>query len=1048
MKRPLRYICISLISILIVYTGCEDYGQEILSPFLDPNEILLKDTCAVDVVLFQQQILPVVVRECASSGCHDSDSEAAGINLDNYQSIIQLISTDDTTQSRLWKVFTQDTGDIHQPPLKLESVTSLELQQISNWISQGGLNTNCESYCEFTEVNLSDIELKDHGTPDEETDDYYAFSILVKGANLSSAYILKLGTLDTVGVYNKPLSINLKKTLSESSSIILTLTDTEKKQCVYSKRIKLPDLETPVDDDERCVIMETGLNEIQCHDNGTPDNTDDDFISFYLEPTGEFIGEKYILSGDGFEAAGSYGQKTEFITPAGTAGNGNIILTLSDEDSSACSLEFTLTDPGVCMVNPKCNITQPGLSDIQCNDHKTPDDPSDDFISFTLNPTGTGLSDGYTIRGEGIEASGLYGEPTTFNTPAGTAGEGDFRITLADNDSTACMIEVTITDPGVCDEAPSCNFATTGLTGIQCNNNNTPRDPSDDFISFILNPNGTGLSEGYTLTGAGIDASGIYGENTTFTAPAGSAGQGDLALTLMDNDSASCMVEINVTDPGNCAETPACEVQQTGLANIQCNDNETPNNPEDDFITFTLNPTGNQISDSYTVSGEGIEATGNYGQAETFGTTPGTAGNGDITLTLTDSDSAFCSLEFSLSDPGVCTPDCNILQSGISDVDCNDNGTPNDPQDDFITFTLNPTGVGTGTSYRLIAEGLDETGNFGQNRTFATPPGTAGEGNIVLTITDSESPACNLEVTLEDPGVCTPPCDITQAGLSNIECNNNDTPGDPSDDYFTFTINASAGASTGNYSISGGGINAVGTYGQAVNVESPPGSAGKGDIMVTITDANNPACTASLLLVDRGTCSEEVGCNIIQTGINNIACDDNGTPLDNSDDFLSFTLNPTGTGLGTTYRISGRGIDQQGQYGGPVAFSLAGGSIGQYDIALTITDETDNTCAVTDTLFDPYTCEPDCDDVSNMSYSQDIAPILKDYCTSCHGGNNPAAGIDLSTYEKLKEQTERQRFYGAIIHDNRYSPMPPGGKLIPCEIKAIKAWIDQGAPNN
>lgn len=652
MKRPLLYICISLISILILFSGCEDYGQEILSPFLDPNEIFLKDTCDVDVVLFQQQILPIIVRECASSGCHDSDSEAAGVKLDNYQSIIQLISTDDTTQSRLWNVLSQNTDSIHQPTLKLKSVTTLELQQISNWISQGGLNTNCESYCEFTEVDLSDIEWENNGTSDVETDDYYTFSINVKGANLSSAYILKLGILDTVGVYNKPLSLRLKKTLNESSSIILTLTDTEKKQCVYSKRIRLPDLETPVEEEDDCVITEAGLSEIQCNDN------------------------------------------------------------------------------------------------------------------------------------------------------------------------------------------------------------NTPQDPLDDFISFILNPNGTGLSEGYTLTGTGIDASGIYGESTSFTAPAGSSGQGDMTITLMDNDSASCVAEFIVNDPGNCAETPACELQQAGLANVQCHDNNTPNNPEDDFIIFTLNPMGNQINNSYTVSGEGIEATGKYGQAEPFNTAPGSAGDGDVTLTITDQDATLCSLEITLPDPGFCTPDCNVLQSGLSDVNCHDNDTPDDPQDDYITFTLNPSGVGTSTNYLLTAKGLDETGIYGQNKTFATPRGTAGQGNIVLTMTDSASSDCSLEIILEDPGVCTPPCDITQAGLSNIECNNNDTSENPSDDYFTFTINASAGASTGNYSISGGGVNATGTYGQAVNVESPLGSAGKGDITITITDANNPACTASLLLVDRGTCSE------------------------------------------------------------------------------------------------------------------------------------------------------------------------------------------------
>jgi hypothetical protein len=42
----------------------------------------------------------------------------------------------------------------------------------------------------------------------------------------------------------------------------------------------------------------------------------------------------------------------------------------------------------------------------------------------------------------------------------------------------------------------------------------------------------------------------------------------------------------------------------------------------------------------------------------------------------------------------------------------------------------------------------------------------------------------------------------------------------------------------------------------------------------------------------------------LAANVDDIVCSDNGTP-DQTDDLYTFTLNPTGSGLGTTYSVTG-----------------------------------------------------------------------------------------------------------------------------------------------
>lgn len=85
----------------------------------------------------------------------------------------------------------------------------------------------------------------------------------------------------------------------------------------------------------------------------------------------------------------------------------------------------------------------------------------------------------------------------------------------------------------------------------------------------------------------------------------------------------------------------------------------------------------------------------------------------------------------------------------------------------------------------------------------------------------------------------------------------------------------------------------------------------------------------------------------------------------------------------------------------------------------------------------------------NMSFSNDILPILQTSCTGCHGNTNPSAGINLSTYSGVAAMANSGRLVGAIRKQPGFAAMPPAGSaLADCKIQKIEAWIAQGTQNN
>lgn len=221
-----------------------------------------------------------------------------------------------------------------------------------------------------------------------------------------------------------------------------------------------------------------------------------------------------------------------------------------------------------------CNLSSVGLTDVHCEDNnETGGDPSDDYIWFQLNPTGTNLGTGYNVtvsagsvlwNGNTPATNVPYGSSQFFRLQAGSAGGGNVTVTVTDV-SGNCMLSATIVDPGSCSNA--CNINSSGLADVACADlEETPNDPTDDYITFNLNPSGTNLGSTYSLSVSSGSVSYIggapavnipYGGTSFFRLQMGSAGAGDVVLFITDDNDPNCVLAVDIIDPGPCS-VPSC----------------------------------------------------------------------------------------------------------------------------------------------------------------------------------------------------------------------------------------------------------------------------------------------------------------------------------------------------------------------------------------------------------------------------------------------------------------------------------------------------------
>jgi hypothetical protein len=98
------------------------------------------------------------------------------------------------------------------------------------------------------------------------------------------------------------------------------------------------------------------------------------------------------------------------------------------------------------------------------------------------------------------------------------------------------------------------------------------------------------------------------------------------------------------------------------------------------------------------------------------------------------------------------------------------------------------------------------------------------------------------------------------------------------------------------------------------------------------------------------------------------------------------------------------------------------------------------------------TCSHQCGcDSTNVTYSQNISPVIQTYCLGCHQTGSAQGGVDLTGYANVLAQVNNGKLMKTIKFETGPGivGMPyNASKLNDCTIAKFQAWVNAGAPNN
>ena len=177
-KRPTKYECIDaernpfirlgfcslILSFFLLNYACEPALPENLPITPIPADTLVYlldpgDTCSIDTVYFEQEILPILISNCAITGCHDTQSANKGIITESYESIMRnenLIQRDRPPNlTKFYAVISSTDIEKIMPPLPNNPLPQNQIRLIEKWLDQGFRNNRCVRVCDTSQITFS-----------------------------------------------------------------------------------------------------------------------------------------------------------------------------------------------------------------------------------------------------------------------------------------------------------------------------------------------------------------------------------------------------------------------------------------------------------------------------------------------------------------------------------------------------------------------------------------------------------------------------------------------------------------------------------------------------------------------------------------------------------------------------------------------------------------------------------------------------------------------------------------------------------------------------
>ncbi len=569
-------------------------------------------------------------------------------------------------------------------------------------------------------------------------------------------------------------------------------------------------------------------------------------------------------------------------------GDYNITLTVTDSSVPACEVTETLT------------VT---VNDLPEAAPSSPEVCEEESMTLTANPSNG--TPPYTYSWDAGAISPFGGNSTssdenpTFNATGITFGDYVITLTVTDSSVPACEVTetLTVTVNDLPEAAPS-----------------SPEVCEEESMTLTANPSNGTSPYTYSWDAGAISPFGgnstSNDENPTFDATGITFG--DYVITLIVTDSS----------------VPACEVTETLTVTINDLPEAAPSSPEvceEESMTLTANPSNGTSPYTYSWDAGAISPFGGNSTSNdenpTFDATGITFGDYVITLIVTDSS----------------VPACEVTETLTVTVNDLPEAAPSSPEvceEESMTLTANPSNGTPPYTFSWDAGAISPFGgnstSSDENPTFDATGVAFGDYNITLTVTDSSVPACEVTETLT-----VTVNDLPEAAPSSPEvCE---------EESMTLTANPSNGTPPYTYSWDAGTISPFGGNSTSSD-ENPTFDATGitfGDYVITliVTDSSVPACEVTETLT---------------VTVNDLPEVAPSSPEVCEEESMTLTANPSNGTPPYTFSwdagaISPFGGNSTSSDENPI-FDATGIVFGDYNITLTITDSSNPTCEMTETL--------------------------------------------------------------------------------------------------
>jgi len=409
-----------------------------------------------------------------------------------------------------------------------------------------------------------------------------------------------------------------------------------------------------------CSVTITQSDEGSCNDNGTPSDASDDWFDITFNAT----------------AVSSVSTQYQVVLNANSDGTGGTVLGTSDY-GTAITVGTSSNPPFVADGVTTYDITVRDAIDNTCHSDYT----TSTVVSCSNAPAACSqlfISE----YGEPSSGNGKYIE--IYNPTSSAVDLSNYRLWRVSNGGT--WPEATLSLSGSL--APYNVYVVANnagdVAGADLYNSGFCAWNGDDAVGLVWN-GGSGstfslidaVGEDGPDPGSGWDVAGVSNATKNHTLVRKFSvdvpnTDWDASRGTNSSDAEWVVQSYNQNDLGfhlsSCYSPPVCSITDSGLDDINCNDNGTGSDETDDYITFILEPTGNNTASTYNVSvptGYSISpATGNFGISTTFQLNNGSAGSGDVVVTITDANDNTCTLDVTVTDPGTCSTVVNIDNHG------------------------------------------------------------------------------------------------------------------------------------------------------------------------------------------------------------------------------------------------------------------------------------------------------------------------------------------------------------------------------------------------